>query len=46
MMSDSLSVGPEVEIYTALVEKDESINLTRQALPVAGADTVADSCRN
>ena len=35
-----LSAGPEVEIYTALVENDESINLTRQALPVAGADTV------
>ncbi len=35
-----LSTGPEVEIYTALVEKDEAINLTRQALPVAGADTL------
>jgi len=35
-----LSAGPEVEIYTALVENDESINLTRQALPVEGADTV------
>ena len=36
-----LSIGPEVEIYTALVEKDESVNMTRQALPVAGADTIA-----
>ena len=35
-----LSAGPEVEIYTALVDKDESINLTRQALQIAGVDTV------
>jgi hypothetical protein len=34
------STGPGVEIYTALVQKDESVNLTRQALPVAGVDTV------
>ena len=35
------SAGPDVEVYTALVDNDESVNLTRQALPVAGADTVA-----
>ena len=36
-----LSTGPEVEVYTALVGRDKGVNLTRQALPVAGADTLA-----
>ena len=31
-----LSTGPDVEIYTALVEKDNSVNFSRQALPVEG----------
>ena len=30
-----MSAGPEVEIYTSLV-KDNSVNFTRQALPLAG----------
>ena len=29
---------PEVEIYTSLVEKGNSVNFTRQALPLAGVD--------
>ena len=33
-----MSTGPDVEIYTALVSKDNSINFARQALPVDGAD--------
>jgi hypothetical protein len=36
-----MSTGPDVEIYTALVSKDNSINFARQALPVSGADTIA-----
>lgn len=36
-----LTARPEVEIYTALVGKDKGVNLARQALPVAGADTLA-----
>ena len=35
-----LNTGPDVEIYTTLVEKDNSVNFARQALPVAGSDTV------
>lgn len=29
-----LSAGPEVEIYTSLVEKDNSVNFAQQALPM------------
>ena len=32
------STGPEVEIYTTLVEKDNSVNFVRQALPVEGCE--------
>lgn len=35
-----MSSGPEVEIYTALAAGDNSINYTRQALPVTGADKI------
>ena len=35
-----LSTFPDVEIYTSLVEKDNSVNFARQALPVSGADTI------
>lgn len=35
-----LSTGPAVEIYTTQVSKDVSVNFARQALPVAGADTI------
>ena len=33
-----LSTAPAVEIYTVLAEKDQGVNLARQALPVTGAD--------
>ena len=33
-----LSTGPDVEIYTSLVEKDNSVNFTRQALPMTDYD--------
>ena len=32
------STGPEVEIYTSLVEKDNSVNFARQALPMTDCD--------
>jgi len=35
-----LSTGPEVEIYTAMVEMDNGVNLTRQALPTDGVGLV------
>ncbi len=35
-----LSTGPDVEIYTALPEKDNSVNFSRQALPISGADKI------
>ena len=34
------SGGSELSIYTTLAEKDNSVNFTRQALPVSGADTI------
>ena len=33
-----LSTGPDVEIYTSLLEKDNSVNFTRQALPMTDYD--------
>ena len=33
-----LSTGPDVEIYTALVEKDNRVNFARQALPLTDCD--------
>jgi hypothetical protein len=36
-----LSTYPDVEIYTALALKDNSVNFARQALPLAGIDTIA-----
>ena len=33
-----LSTGPDVEIYTSLVEKDNSVNFARQALPLTDCD--------
>lgn len=36
-----MSTGPAVEIYTTLVQDDNAVNMTRQALPVAGADTLS-----
>jgi len=38
-----LASGRPVEIYTILAAKDEGVNLARQALPVAGADTIVVS---
>ena len=35
-----LSSGSDVDIYTILAGKDNDVNFTRQALPVAGADTI------
>jgi hypothetical protein len=35
-----LSAGPAVEIYTSLAAKDNGVNFARQALPIAGADTL------
>ena len=35
-----LSTYPDVEIYTSLVEKDNSVNFARQALPVSGANQI------
>lgn len=35
-----LSNHPDVEIYTALAEKDNSVNFARQALPVSGAGQI------
>lgn len=35
-----LSTGPEVEIYTAMIGKDNDVNLARQALPIDGADKI------
>ncbi len=35
-----LSAGPDVEIYTVMTEKDEGVNLARQALPISGAETL------
>ena len=32
--------GQDIELYTTMVLRDNGINYTRQALPVAGADTV------
>lgn len=32
--------GQELEFYTSLVAKDNGINYSRQALPVAGSDTI------
>ena len=34
------SAGLDVEIYTTLAAKDNSVNFARQALPVSGADTI------
>ncbi|MCX6334672.1 MAG: M28 family peptidase [Bacteroidia bacterium] len=36
-----LSACPDVEIYTTLALKDNSVNFARQALPLAGIDTIA-----
>lgn len=33
-----MSTGPDVEIYTSLVEKDNSVNFARQALPLTDYD--------
>lgn len=35
-----LSTGPEVEIYTSMVLKDNSVNFARQALPAAEYDKI------
>jgi len=35
-----LSTNPDVEIYTALIEKDNGVNFARQALPIAEAETL------
>ncbi|HOT16760.1 MAG TPA: DUF2341 domain-containing protein [Bacteroidales bacterium] len=35
-----LSSGPEVELYSSLAANDNSVNFTRQALPVEGADKI------
>ena len=40
MTSVSFKSGQEIEIYTTLALRDNGVNYTRQALPVAGADTV------
>ncbi len=32
------SAGPDVEIYTTLVAKDNSVNFARQALPLTDCD--------
>ena len=34
------SSGQDIEVYTTLALKDNSVNFTRQALPVSGADTI------
>ena len=34
------SSGQDIEVYTTLVLNDNSVNFTRQALPVSGADTI------
>lgn len=34
------SAGSDVEIYTSLVEKGNSVSFARQALPIASADTI------
>lgn len=36
-----MSTGPGVDIYTTLVQDDQAVNMTRQALPVGGADTLS-----
>ena len=38
MMWDYLSLGTDVTIYTSLVEKDNSVNFARQALPLTDYD--------
>ncbi len=35
-----MSAGPGIEIYSVLATDDKSVNYTRQALPVAGIDTI------
>ena len=35
-----LSTYPDVEVYTSLVEKDNSVNFARQALPISGANQI------
>ena len=34
------NAGQDIELYTTLALKDNSVNFTRQALPVSGADTI------
>lgn len=36
-----MSTNPDVEIYTALIEKDNGVNFARQALPVTGAEKLS-----
>jgi hypothetical protein len=34
------NAGQDIELYTTLALKDNSVNFTRQALPISGADTI------